>query len=375
MIRRKWLVIALVLLLLYSLFLSKDLLGVSSSGASPINPSFKGTGLMVSYLKELGYLVKVVNYPEASELGSGGVLMIVSPERNFTLNELDFIRDAFLRNYSLIIADEGPYSNTLLGYLNIPIKIIQTPYFLRNHFPYARIKLEEKEYVLGLAYASALKVSGGAEPAGWSGNEVVMAIYKVNDEGKVIALGDGSVFTNAALTPLDYLNPYVRFLNSIIKFADEGKPKEVLILASPYPKRPLSIEEMISAGYSPVQVWAALINPYRIGVGVIHFLSKPSPPSVLIYGTLLLTALLIIRSSLRLSIYSVSPVSVLRRYWDERHLVKSLCAEGRNLLSHQECLRLLRLKKDKEIIEELNNYIIRRPELILRVIEFFSSNR
>lgn len=375
MIRRKWLVFALVLLLFYSLILSKDLLGVSSSGASPLNPSFEGTGIMASYLKKLGYIVKAVNYPETSELGSGGVLMIISPERNFTLKELNFIRDAYLRNYSLIIADEGPYSNTLLSYLNIPIRIVQSPYFLRNHFPNARIKLEEKEYVIGLAYASVLKASKGAEPAGWSGNEVIMAIYKVNNEVKVIVLGDGSVFTNAALTPLNYLNPYVRFLNSLIKYADEGKPKEILILASPYPKRPMSIEEMITASYSPVQVWAALINPFRVGVSVIQFFDKPSPSSALIYSILLLTALLAIRSSLKLPIFSVPPMSALRKYWDERHLVRSLCAEGRNLLSNEECLRLSRLKRDKEIMEELNNYIIRRPELILRIIEFFSSSR
>ena len=361
-----------MLLFLYSLFLTRNLLGVSSTGASPINPSYKGTGLMASHLKRAGYKVKIAVRPDPRLLGEGGVLMIISPESNFTPTDLSFIQKAYLRDYSLIVADEGPYSNTLFNYLKIPIKIITSPYFLRNHFPNARIELGGKEYSLGLAYAAALKISEIIEPAGWCNNEVVMGIYRVDGKVKIFALSDGSVFTNAALTPLTTFNPYVRFLNSIVKIADEGRPKEVIIFASPYPERAMSIEDMITAGYSPVEVWAALINPFRTGVSIIQFLSKPSPISALIYGILLLTASLIIRSSLKLPIYATPSISALRRYWNERHLVKALCAEGRNFLSPEKCRKLSRIKKDEDVIKELNNYISSRPELISRIIEFFS---
>jgi len=372
--RKGWLIIALFLLILYSFLLSKNLLGIGHSGASPINPSFKGTGLMVSYLKGEGYRVRIVYQADISELGMGGVLIIVSPERNFTPNELSFAREAYSRNYSLIIADEGPYSNTLLNYLRIPIEITTTPYFLRNSYPKARVEISGKEFVLDLAYASGLKVSGNARPIGWCDNEVVAATYKASNEVKVIVLGDGSVFTNAALTPPNPFNPYVQFLNSIIKAADEGRPKELLILASPYPERPMSVEEMITAGYSPIQVWAALINPFRAGLSIIQVLSRPSPLSALIYGILLSITLLIVRSALKPPKHSFSIFRASGSYWNERALIKALCTEMPSPLSFEECVKIMKAKNDREVVKEINDYLRRKCEIIPRIIEFLQAH-
>ncbi len=254
--------LVLVAALLLALTLEPNDTGLTYVGASPLNSEWDGTSALVSVLaNNLSMRVVVVLSWEDLTLPRGaGAVFLISPTKPLSSEEVKGICRLVREGYVLVVADEGRYSNDVLKALNVPIRI-EGNVLLVNRSPtfVTSVNLRKANVSVEFAYASPLRVWGGAKTIAAVGNTSVAAVYK----GSVTAyvFGDGTIFTNAALTPPSSLNPYVRLL-TLLK-ADMGNVSVAVIDAKPYVLRPESLSELLSSGQPVPKIVAAIINPYR----------------------------------------------------------------------------------------------------------------
>lgn len=286
--------------------------GIGQAGASPLNPGYDGTSLLAAYLASRGSDVKIItswrNLPP--QLSDYGMIFIISPEGPYSADELEVIKDLHSRGYTIVVADEGTYSNAVLEALNVPIRVKGSILSMHNSpLVTAEFNLSWFSGRLTLAYASAIEVGEGAAPFAYVNGFVVSAQYD-GAEGTVYVFGDGSIFTNAALNPLSPLNPYVSMLDVLVRKSCEETQCSVVIDASKYRLRPLGVEEMVAAGYSPAKVLAGLINPARYGLALSEGLLGPNPAGV---ALAIATSLFLIYLILKRMVPRVGGISGIRR--------------------------------------------------------------
>ena len=364
------LILLITVLFIISFLFTKSSIGFGFKGASPLNPSYDGTTLLVAHLIKRNLSVKVVLSDKFSLIEGEGLIILISPEEPLSSKDVSFIKAAFRRGYSLLIADESAYSNTLLNSLKVPIRIASKRTMMLEPFPKAIINVKGMQLKLELAYASFLKVWDKAVTLGWSDKKPVFAVYKAGNRS-VYVLSDGSVFTNAAFTPLSPLNPYVRLLDYIVNMT-YNIGSSILIYSVPYDKRPLSMAEMFSLGYGNAEIMAGLLNPYRYGRSV---------KSEINHNRYLFIALTLAYASLAMAVlYKYlrpliqAPVLESRRYRrfrliEDQQVIKIACKD-KEFKAHAKYLCSLAEggHKHNELLKALNE-LIKKDEKVVNLLE------
>ncbi len=244
-------------------------LGLSYSGASPLNPRWDGTTELVKLARRLGYEVHIVHswllYLFQAPRRSCGIAVLVSPERPLPpieLASLSSLIRAF--GYNLIVADEGPYSNPLLRSLGIDVEI-DVSHMLPS-IVIAEARIGEKSMQLVLDYASPLTLGSRASSICreivMRGDKVLGVLCKA-ERSNIIVLGDGTLFTNAALSVGMVLNPNVRFLELLLRKLCPGGGV-LAIDASSYLPRIASVSELEDMGLRGSRLLRAVVAPSRV---------------------------------------------------------------------------------------------------------------
>ncbi|MEO3993222.1 MAG: DUF4350 domain-containing protein [Desulfurococcaceae archaeon TW002] len=251
-----------VVIFLMALLVEPFPVGVVLSGASPNNTGYDGTSRLKELLEDLGYDVRLVDswilaqlYPSFS---SCSIVLIVSPEKPFTPDEVGVIAWLVKSGSGLVIADEGIYSNAVLEALGSNVRISgEYVSFGGSYVFHGIVNVSGSETLLYFAYASRVKSSDGVVVA-YRGN-VVLGV-RTNVGGRpVYVFGDGSVMTNAALTSLSLENPYARLIKEV--FSSICSDGIVYVDSSKYGLRPLTTSELMSSDFT--YFIAALSNPFR----------------------------------------------------------------------------------------------------------------
>lgn len=322
---------ALAALLLVAFIAEPVPIGVVVSGASPINQGYDGTSSLVATLKNLGYDVRLVESWGIAWLTSRTdacrVLFIISPERPFTFEEVITV-SAFIRGGAhLIVADEGSYSNAILGSLGLEARISGEHVSFDGSYIFpVRVNLSGFNTAVYLAYASSVR-RGGNDVTIASRSSVVLGIRTTVGGSVVYVFGDGSIFTNAVLAGASSSNPYIQLLKTIL--ADTCPTGTVYIDSAKYGFRALTTSEVLSLGNLSYAI-AALSNPFRYALMASQN-TDPAIMSMIILATLTIVATSFLDQVLPLKGVAQTPLEDLtqlrRRGRVTRTLRELVCSE------------------------------------------------
>lgn len=256
------------------------------AGASPLSSDWDGTSELVELLRGLGYDVYVVTdwaraYSYVKELSPENVLVIViSPEAPYTEREVQYVLSVLAMardSASMVVGDEGPYSNRLLRALGGVVAI--------NHrkaatspegepFPVALLVTPSGGvYKLVLNYAAALRINNGVNVSGVTlTGDVVAAHYraKLADAGRsveVYVVSDGSLFINHSLRLNSTAYDYRGFVQDLVtSLAPEAESTTILVEGSKYPTvvglGSLDVSSLLSDPTRLLTLIGVMLHPY-----------------------------------------------------------------------------------------------------------------
>ncbi len=300
---------AFIAILLAAFIIEPVPVGVAVSGASPLNTGHDGTSLMHDLLEDLGYDVELVQAWSLARLilrrRSCEVLLIISPEKPYTSEEIDVITGMVRGGAHLIIADEGLYSNALLEALESRVRIAGSHVSFSNSYIFpARVSLDNFTSVLYFAYASPVVHDDSGEVVASRGG-VTLGVRTGVQGSKIYVFGDGSIFTNAALASKSRVNPYVQLVNNV--FSNTCLNGTIYMESSKYGLRPLTQSEILDSGKLSYVI-AAFSNPFRY----VLLLSQGLSPAGLALLTFTLLTVLV-----RYFLSHVMPPKTLTRPLEE----------------------------------------------------------
>ncbi len=283
-------------------------LGLSYSGASPLNPRWDGTTKLAKLASRLGYEVHIVHswfyYLLQVPREKCGIVMLISPERPLPPIELvSLVSLIKTLGYNLIIADEGPYSMSLLKSLGIDIEI-DSKHMLPSIVT-AEARISGKRIQIVLDYASPLifgpRALSKCRGIVIRGEKILGALCRAG-KSSVAVIGDGTVFANAALEIGTILNPDARFLEMLLR---ELCPRGGILAidASSYPPRVASVSELENMGLRGSSLLQAILAPSRVLKPVMYGISLGIETSI---GISILASLIVILTALR-TIVRISP--------------------------------------------------------------------
>ncbi len=219
---------------------------VVTSGASPANTGWDGTSSLMSMLKSRGYRVYAVTdwcsvADSLSSLNSPVIAVFISPEEPYSSGEVRCVSKVLswsMQRYgsaSLLVADEGPYTDPILKALNVSVFIhygVTLKSVKGDPYPLALLKVPggpgAGTYKLYLDYAARLSVSDGAVVAGRTLKGDAIAAYVVRGGFKAYVISDGSIFINEVLGLSSAQYNYSGFANAL--FAWLGSPGKYVVL-------------------------------------------------------------------------------------------------------------------------------------------------
>ena len=268
----KKLVIALVLtIIVFQCFELRPEL-VSYGGASPLNSEWDGTSDLVEFIQSLGYNVVIVEnwfhyllqhlLQQPSE--GCGIALLISPER--PLPPIDILAIMILTrfwHYNIIVADEGPFSSSILRALDLDIGIDS-----KNMVRQTRLAIsvvDGKSLRIVLSYFSPLVLGPRSRKLcraiALFSDRIVGVMCRV-DKSTVVVLGDGTLFINAVIRVTPKHNPNRQLVTLLLRelCPDNGT---VAINAVGYPLRYVSIEELKSMGLQGEDLLRSVLSPYR----------------------------------------------------------------------------------------------------------------
>lgn len=272
LVKLKRLVIALVLaiIVLQCFELRSEL--VSYAGASPLNSGWDGTSDLAKLIRSLGYNVAIVEswlhyllQRSIQQLSRDcGIVLLISPERPLPLvDTLALLLLIKLWHYNIVIADEGPFSSSILRALNLDISID-----FENMVRQTRLAIsviDGKSLRIVLNYFSPLVLGPRSRKLcrviALFSDRVVGVMCRV-DKSTVVVLGDGTLFINAVIRAVSERNPNVRLVTLLLRELCPGNGA-VAINAVGYPLRYVSIEELRSMGLRDEDLLRHTLSPYR----------------------------------------------------------------------------------------------------------------
>ncbi len=233
---------------------------VVASGASPANTGWDGTSELVSILRNMGYQVySVADWCSVADslnmLKHPVILVFISPQERYTPEELACIGKVVkwsLNRFgraSLLVADEGPYTNPILGELNLSI-YIDYAILLRSvtgdPYPIALLKVPGNgTYRLVLDYATRLIPGFNSVIAGRTLAGDVVAAYVVRGGFKAYVMSDGSVFINELISLSNSKYDYVGFAKALFRWLGPPGRYVVLVEAGKYPPPVTNLPNLI----------------------------------------------------------------------------------------------------------------------------------
>ncbi len=216
---RRWVLYLVVTALLATFLAEKVPLTYRDVGASPRNPGPEGTSSLVELLTSLGYEVVVVESWSSARLGRVPCLIVaISPELPYDGRDVEALDKLVDLGSSLVVADEGRYSNELLRGLGIPVQVSGNLVRVGGSYVFqVRTSLGNQSFDMAYAYASSLEVTEeSVEVLSEVGGLPLVASYR-RGSSTVVVIGDGTPFTNALLNPRNIFNPNYAFLTNLLR--------------------------------------------------------------------------------------------------------------------------------------------------------------
>ncbi len=344
---------------------------VSYSGASPLNTDWDGTSefLNIIYFNTFNVTI-VTNWMDlliAKDISNcrNKLLIIISPEKPYTYLDLVSIKSIFRENFSILIADEGPYSNAILEILNIPVSVDGLNYIdiNNNYIVNGTISMDDRELQIWFAYASPLKIYNHSicKPFAFVSNHIVGV--ECNRNIPAIIFGDGSIFTNAVLHEHSIHNPYRQVILEIVKKLSINRHTCVFIDASKFWLRFISIDELVKHNISSDRIVVSLIRPIRYLANFIKGLNDiflfSSHITLIFISITIFTILTILLSLNKIKIrYNIETIekstSVKPPVWE---IVRRVCRYLKNCPSECKTQRLgFSRRKCLDYVNDINNY-------------------
>lgn len=397
--------ISLLLLFIAVIFaliaLEGNVPGTTHAGASPLNTGWDGTSNMVELLSKVGDKVVIVkDWGRLNEFIANAsneyckTIVLVSPEKPFNTAELSAIRELVLnRNFCLIILDEGPHGNQVLDALEAPLEIEDYGYIVDEEGSYivwSAIEVYGRSLRVALAYASPIRVHDNetCKYIGYANGIPVGALCKL-DNSSILVIGDGSIVTNSALTPLNEYNPYTvvfrGVINEVCKNINTTRGKVFLVEGSKYNVRVLTPFEILASNMPFSEKLKLLFNPARYLYQLIVAVEEEANSLMCLNVAVLITTVVLV---VRLSRKSHSEVkeekSVTEHPWYRLPipLIKSLCTETGICPEEFSCISKKRIAKEcKEMVykrivvdKELRKRIIKAQLMQLYGVKVLSEN-
>ncbi len=353
--RLRTLIIVLLLIVIALQGFEPRFLGISYSGASPLNPRWDGTTKLAELARRLGYEVRIVHswfyYLLQVPREKCGIAMLISPERPLPPIELlSLVSLIETLGYNLVVADEGPYSMPLLKSLGIDIEIDSNS--MLPSIVTAEARISGKRIQIVLDYASPLIFGSRAlskcRGIVMLGGKILGAVCRTG-KSSIVVIGDGTIFTNAALKIGTLLNPDARFLEVLLR---ELCPRGGILAidASSYSPRVASVNELEDMGYRGSKLLQALLAPSRALKPAIHGVSLGIETSI---GISVLASLIVLLTVLRI-IVRVAPQAriLIETRVKPRTIAKSLAM-----------LASLCEKEDIGICSDVMRSVFRKPNI------------
>lgn len=245
-------------------------------GANPVNNGPLGLSELYKILRENRTVILVTDWTKIEVECGDMLIFIVSPEMEYTIEELIAISRLAGCPYSrILVADETGHSNAVLEALNISIRIgalSMSSAFAYFNAPWGEyiLLLDKPAYLIGgwAATPIASEISAGSPQR--------MYAYM---EGRAVVIGDGSIFLNQVLRNE---RRYVNFTRSLIDYMCKGCT--VLLEAS---KTEAIDARSVIGGASAEEI--ALIDPVNLVVSLVAEILHPStwlPPLVKIVNSI-----------------------------------------------------------------------------------------
>ncbi len=241
--RGRYFLIALAVIVFIAMLQYPPRVPSLASGASPANTGWDGTSDFLKLLQAMGYRVYVITdwcsaYRLSKSINKSVTVVIISPEEPYSRGEVDclvtMIQDSLSRtgHASLLVADEGPYTNPILRLLGVDAEVVSR-YLVKSvrgdPYPLARLKVpNDGTYELVLNYAAKLEYWGSAELGGTTLKGNVVAAYEVKGGFKAYVISDGSVFINEVLRLNRSRYDYKGFIESLMSWL--GKPSDYVVM-------------------------------------------------------------------------------------------------------------------------------------------------
>jgi len=379
------LIVLLVLLIIILQGIEVKDMGMSFKGASPFNNEWDGTSSFTEILRSIGAKVIEVTdwfqmlFSKDFDSYRCRILYIISPEKKFSIISLAIIKYLVEeKNFTIVIADEGPYSNTILQTLNIPIEIRSEVQY-RERILTTYINMDNVSIPIVFVYASPLHIKDETlcKPIAVSRNGTILAaICTQNGKVKAVVFGDGSIFTNAALEAVSELNPHVALVLELMKGICRNNRALVLVDASSYVYRPIPIEKLMKEGISYDYILTILVNPSRYLYAPIQYFNEILLNSKSITFLMVLIITIVIHKSI---LQRFATLKVKRREKcriDKRSLmlIIKLCNEQR--ISDKFCKEIVELisrKKTRSAIAKIEKLIHESEDFRRELVQALSS--
>jgi len=204
---------------------------------SPENSGWNGLSILSSEVN----LVKLTSLSYLKEVSARNyLLLIVAPDKEFTLNEVECIRDFLARGGVVVVADDFGYANDLLSKLGVPLflngNILADPVFRYKSSYLPKLIFIDKKLLnvssLQLNYATFIEIgnSSSARVLAWSSCYSFVDLNENRDydegepkgrfpvivevdfgKGKIVLIADSSVFINSMILMEDNLKLIKQF--------------------------------------------------------------------------------------------------------------------------------------------------------------------
>lgn len=371
---RKITIIVLLIILLFALIaLEGSVPGLTYRGASPLNRSWDGSSHMVELLSAMSDKVVIVKDWGALDESSVGAedgdckaIIIVSPEKPYTDVELSTIRKLVLsENFRLILLDEGGFGNQVLEALKVPVEIEEYSYLTSGNGSYTVwgvVEVYGSSLNLAFAYVAPVKVRSEelCRYVGYVNSTPIGALCELGATS-ILVIGDGSIVTNSALTPLSEYNPYVMFLDNVVnevcRSVSATRRKVFLIDASKYYARILTPLEIMASDSPLGEKLRVLLNPARYIYQLVTIIEESSGSLSLYFAVLVAMVTLTVhlyRKS-REKRVEMSPIDHISysEYALPIPIIKNVCLETSICPKEFECvLKKIATRKCKRAIYE-----------------------
>jgi len=368
------------LLIALTLFASfeKNIAGISTSGASPLNSFWDGSSKFIEFLASRGvvHIVKDWSSVRYSNFGGCTTLVFISPEKSFENSELLSIANLVSKSKaSVIVLDEGGYGNQVLEKLGIPARIEAFKYILSANYSgivYGYVNVNKKMFYIAFAYVSPVTIldKASCHPIAFVYNNTVgVECYK--NGLKAVVIGDGSIATNTVFGFQQQQNVYVSLFNSIIDSICENKsPKTFFVDASKYGERLLSLSELVNV-YGVPKAIAILINPARYLHIIFNNVSNQIGAQIVLAP--LIAALAYVVARFRGFVHEekrLYPYSESKLFSDTVDVLRKMCLEDAICSKKLQCLVKSRISR--KCVKDVVKYFEENFESRKRLLQFLA---